>query len=324
MSRRSRPWASAGGLLVLLVLLAAVLAPLLSPHSPTLQDLARSQQPPAWLPGGSWENPLGTDHLGRDVLSRILYGTRVSLVVGVGGVALALALGLLIGLLAGYARGWVDDAAMRLCDVQLALLPLDEAATTELLRSVLGEDPRLSEAIDFLRGRAGGNPFFVEQLVRSLVDAGALRGKRGAYTVASSVQDVALPPTVKALLSSRIDRLPEDQKEVLHVAAVIGKRFTEPVLARVTGFPPDDLSDALRGLRVAPDARLADADQAGVGGDADEVPAIDQEVLDRLDLHGRLLHLRRPDRGSSLGRRRAVGWGQSTPSRRSCRPPARR
>jgi peptide/nickel transport system permease protein len=121
MSRRARPWVSVGAGLLLLVLLAAVLAPVLAPHPPTLQDLARSQQPPAWLPGGSWENPLGTDHLGRDVLSRILYGSRVSLVVGAGGVALALALGLLVGLLAGYARGWVDDVAMRLCDVQLSL-----------------------------------------------------------------------------------------------------------------------------------------------------------------------------------------------------------
>src|SRR4029450_7087093 len=107
--------------LVLLVLLAAALAPVLSPYPPTLQDLARRQQPPAWLEGGSWENPLGTDHLGRDVLSRILYGSRVSLVVGGGGVALALAIGLLVGVLAGYARGWVDDVAMRLCDVQLSL-----------------------------------------------------------------------------------------------------------------------------------------------------------------------------------------------------------
>jgi ABC-type dipeptide/oligopeptide/nickel transport system permease subunit len=121
MRRRARRWVSAGGGLVLLVLFAAVLAPILAPHPPGLQDLARSQQPPAWVEGGSWENPLGTDHLGRDVLSRILYGSRVSLVVGGGGVALALALGLLVGLLAGYARGWIDDVAMRLCDVQLAL-----------------------------------------------------------------------------------------------------------------------------------------------------------------------------------------------------------
>jgi ABC-type dipeptide/oligopeptide/nickel transport system permease subunit len=119
--RTRRPWVSVGAGLVLLVLLAAALAPVLAPHPPGLQDLARSQQPPAWVEGGSWENPLGTDHLGRDVLSRILYGSRVSLVVGGGGVALALCLGLLVGLLAGYARGWVDDVAMRLCDVQLSL-----------------------------------------------------------------------------------------------------------------------------------------------------------------------------------------------------------
>jgi peptide/nickel transport system permease protein len=64
MRRRARRWVSAGGGLVLLVLLAAGLAPILAPHPPGLQDLARSQQPPAWVEGGSWENPLGTDHPG--------------------------------------------------------------------------------------------------------------------------------------------------------------------------------------------------------------------------------------------------------------------
>jgi len=121
VTRTARPWVGAGAGLVLVVLVTAVFAPVLAPHPPGRQDLAHSQQPPAWLPGGSWLNPLGTDHLGRDVLSRIIYGSRVSLIVGGGGVALALALGLLVGLLAGYVRGWTDDVAMRLCDVQLAL-----------------------------------------------------------------------------------------------------------------------------------------------------------------------------------------------------------
>ncbi|MGH7319607.1 MAG: ABC transporter permease [Candidatus Rokuibacteriota bacterium] len=103
------------------VLLLALTAGPVAPHPPQAQDLARSQQPPAWLAGGAWENPLGTDHLGRDVLSRIIHGTRVSLLVGAGGVALALALGLVVGLTAGYLRGWVDEAAMRLADVQLSL-----------------------------------------------------------------------------------------------------------------------------------------------------------------------------------------------------------
>jgi len=106
----------AGGMLVL-----AVGAPVVAPHPPNLQDLARSQQPPAWLAGGAWAHPLGTDHLGRDVLSRLVWGTRVSLIVGAGGVALALALGVVVGLVAGYVRGWVEEAAMRLADVQLSL-----------------------------------------------------------------------------------------------------------------------------------------------------------------------------------------------------------
>src|SRR5262245_30838492 len=111
----------AGPALVAGLVALAVFASAVAPYPPHLQDLPRSQQPPAWLDGGTWTNPLGTDHLGRDVLSRIIYGARVSLIVGVGGVMLALGLGVGVGLVAGYARGWVDDVAMRLCDVQLSL-----------------------------------------------------------------------------------------------------------------------------------------------------------------------------------------------------------
>jgi peptide/nickel transport system permease protein len=99
----------------------ALLASVVAPHPPNAQDLLRSKQPPAWLPGGSWDHPLGTDQLGRDVLSRMIFGARVSLVVGVGGVGLALTLGLLVGLVAGYWRGWLEEVAMRLADIQLSL-----------------------------------------------------------------------------------------------------------------------------------------------------------------------------------------------------------
>jgi ABC-type dipeptide/oligopeptide/nickel transport system permease subunit len=99
----------------------ALLAPIVAPYPPALQDLARSQQPPAWVASGTAANLLGTDQLGRDILSRIIYGTRVSLIVGAGGVGLALGLGLIVGLLAGYTRGWVDEVAMRLADIQLSL-----------------------------------------------------------------------------------------------------------------------------------------------------------------------------------------------------------
>jgi ABC-type dipeptide/oligopeptide/nickel transport system permease subunit len=111
----------AGAGLALGLVALAILAAWIAPHPPNRQDLGHSQQPPGWLAEGAWRNPLGTDQLGRDVLSRLIYGTRVSLIVGAGGVALALSLGLVVGLLAGYLRGWVEDVAMRLCDVQLSL-----------------------------------------------------------------------------------------------------------------------------------------------------------------------------------------------------------
>jgi peptide/nickel transport system permease protein len=101
------------------VLLAAI-APALAPADPVKLDLLERLTPPAWMDGGSWHHPLGTDTLGRDVVSRLLYGARVSLVVGFSAVVLAGALGVALGLVAGYYGGRVDALLMRLGDVQLA------------------------------------------------------------------------------------------------------------------------------------------------------------------------------------------------------------
>ena len=119
--RRVDPKLLAGGSIVTCMLALALLAPVVAPYPPALQDLSRSQRPPAWMADGTRANPLGTDQLGRDILSRIIYGTRVSLIVGAGGVGLAMALGLIVGLTAGYSRGWMDEVAMRLADIQLSL-----------------------------------------------------------------------------------------------------------------------------------------------------------------------------------------------------------
>ena len=122
-ARRSRvnPRLLVGGGVISCMVALALLAPIVAPYPPAFQDLSRSQRPPAWAANGTPANPLGTDQLGRDILSRIIYGTRVSLIVGAGGVGLALGLGLIVGLVAGYARGWVDEVAMRLADIQLSL-----------------------------------------------------------------------------------------------------------------------------------------------------------------------------------------------------------
>jgi peptide/nickel transport system permease protein len=109
------------GLLLAFIVAAAILAPLLAPHSPYSQELQARLSPPAWLPGGSWERPLGADDLGRDVLSRLLYGSRVSLVVGLSAALIGSVVGTLLGLVAGYAGGLLGDLIMLLADAQLAL-----------------------------------------------------------------------------------------------------------------------------------------------------------------------------------------------------------
>ncbi len=119
---------------------------------------------------------------------------------------------------------------------QLPLLPLGPEATAELLRELLGADPPLAPIAERIQQRTGGNPFFIEEILQSLVEAGHLEGSRGAYRIARPVGDEALPATVQAVLAARIDRLDAREKAVLQTAAVIGKEFAEPVLRRVL-FP---------------------------------------------------------------------------------------
>jgi peptide/nickel transport system permease protein len=106
-------------LLAALILMAAA-APLLAPYSPTAQDLRSRLVPPAWEDHGSWKHILGTDHLGRDVLSRVIHGSRVSLAVGAAVVLLAGTFGVVLGLVAGYRGGRTDSFVMRWIDTQVA------------------------------------------------------------------------------------------------------------------------------------------------------------------------------------------------------------
>ncbi len=109
-----------GLIMVLAVIFSAILAPMISPHDPILQDVEKRLLPPIGQEGANPAHLLGTDHLGRDIVSRLIYGARVSIVVSVSAVALSAFLGTLIGLLSGFYGGNVDNLFMRIADVQLA------------------------------------------------------------------------------------------------------------------------------------------------------------------------------------------------------------
>ncbi len=121
-SFRRSPVAVGAALVLLLILGGAVLAPWVAPHNPldlASLNLMDSRIPPVWDAEGQWTFPLGTDDQGRDILSGILYGVRISLVIGVGAVLFAVVVGIAAGLLAGYAGGAVDAVLMRIADIQL-------------------------------------------------------------------------------------------------------------------------------------------------------------------------------------------------------------
>jgi class 3 adenylate cyclase/tetratricopeptide (TPR) repeat protein len=134
---------------------------------------------------------------------------------------------------------------------QLPLLPLGPESIAELLEDLLGSDPSLTRLRELIQERASGNPFFIEEIVQSLVETGGVAGSRGAYRLAMPAEEVALPATVQSVLAARIDRLPERDKQVLQTASVIGKKFSQPILRRVADLGDEDLPAALHALTSA-------------------------------------------------------------------------
>jgi peptide/nickel transport system permease protein len=131
---RTSPVALVSAAIGLLLAIAAVLAPLIAPHDPmdvASLSLMDSFKPPLGMPDAEWSYPLGTDNQGRDVLSAIMYGTRISLVVGLLSVLFAIVVGVAIGLLAGYAGGITDSVLMRIADVQLTFPSILTALLTD-------------------------------------------------------------------------------------------------------------------------------------------------------------------------------------------------
>jgi class 3 adenylate cyclase/tetratricopeptide (TPR) repeat protein len=134
---------------------------------------------------------------------------------------------------------------------QLPLLPLSPEEIAELLGGLLGADPSLRHLRELIQERTGGNPFFIEEIVQSLVETGALVGSRGAQRLGKPAGEIGVPATVQSVLAARIDRLPEREKRVLQTASVIGKKFSEPILKRVADLGDGDLPAALHALTSA-------------------------------------------------------------------------
>lgn len=110
-----------GSVIVISVIAIALLAPLLAPHDPYHQDLMKRLVPPVWDNRGSWEHILGTDHLGRDYLSRLIYGARISLLIGIGAAIISGLIGTFMGVMAGYFGGRVDMLVTFLITVRLSM-----------------------------------------------------------------------------------------------------------------------------------------------------------------------------------------------------------
>jgi class 3 adenylate cyclase len=146
-----------------------------------------------------------------------------------------------------YAHGWGSKTYYQ--QVRLGALP--SANAEELLEALLGTGPGLEDLGRLLVARTQGNPFFLEESVRALVETQALTGERGAYRLAEPVQSVRLPATVQAILAARIDRLAPGDKRLLQGAAVVGKDVPFRLLEAIADEPEERLREALARLQGA-------------------------------------------------------------------------
>jgi len=147
-------------------------------------------------------------------------------------------------LLVNYRPEYQHNWGSRTHYAQLRLDPLGRESAELMLAGLLGGDTALEPLKRLIIERTEGNPFFIEETVQVLVDEGALV-RNGAIKLTKPLDELRIPPTVQAILSSRIDRLPNDDKELLQTLAVIGKEFPLGLIEKVTGNPRDELERML-------------------------------------------------------------------------------
>ena len=146
-----------------------------------------------------------------------------------------------------YQHGWGNKTYY----TQLRLDPLPPASAEELLQALLGDDPSLVPLKRLLIERTEGNPFFLEESVRALVETGVLVGERGAYRLAKPLESLQVPATVQAVLAARIDRLPPEEKRLLQTAAVIGTEVPFALLQAIGELSEEELRRGLGHLQAA-------------------------------------------------------------------------
>ena len=146
-----------------------------------------------------------------------------------------------------YQHGWGSKTYY----AQLRLDPLPPASAAEVLAALLGDDPSLAPLTQLLMARTEGNPFFLEESVRTLVETGILVGERGAYRLAQALPTIQVPATVQAVLAARIDRLPPEEKTLLQTAAAIGTEVPVPLLQAIAELPEAALHRSLAHLQAA-------------------------------------------------------------------------
>jgi class 3 adenylate cyclase/tetratricopeptide (TPR) repeat protein/ABC-type thiamine transport system ATPase subunit len=145
-----------------------------------------------------------------------------------------------------YQHGWGSKTYY----TQLRLDPLPPMSADELLHALLGDDASLQPLTHLLIARTEGNPFFLEESVRTLVETGVLQGERGVYHLGQALQTVQVPATVQAVLAARIDRLPPEEKGLLQTAAVLGHEVPLPLLQAMAEMPEEVLHRSLAHLQA--------------------------------------------------------------------------
>ena len=146
----------------------------------------------------------------------------------------------------GPLPGWLAAHAPR----RLTLQPLDQVAMTQMVQSLLGDDPALAPLATRIATQAAGNPFYVEETVRALASAGTLAGEAGRYRLAAPAESIEIPASVQALIAGRVDRLEPEDKALIQIAAVLGPRFEQPLLAAVSQRAGAELETALAALEL--------------------------------------------------------------------------